>query len=67
MGTNEGVIIGKIVVSHIETKVGVSNSGTRHVNGINDLLEKMRREVFIGVDVVNGESVRVTADDGGKR
>ena len=49
----KGIVIGEIVIGCIKTKVRISDGGARHVDRINDLLEKMRGEVFIGMDVVN--------------
>ena len=47
-------IVGKVVISGVQAKVGISNGRTRHVNSTNDLLKK-GRGVVVGVDVVNGE------------
>ena len=55
MRPHEGVAVSKIIVSHIEAKVGVGNCGVRHVKRIDNLLKEMRGEVFIAMDVVNGE------------
>ena len=42
----------KIVVSGINAKMRISNSRTRHVDAVNDLL-KEGGGVVVGVDVVN--------------
>ena len=55
MGPYEGFVIHKVIVGCIETKVGIDDGGTRHVNAVNNLLEKTRGEVVVGVDVINGE------------
>ena len=54
MRSYEGRIIGKVVISHIKTKVGVGNGGTRHVDGVNNLLKEGGR-ALVRVDVVNGD------------
>ena len=54
MRAYQQIIIGKVVVSHIETEVRVGNSGSRHVNRVDDLLKDGRRAV-VGMHIVNGE------------
>ena len=49
----KGSVVGKVIVGGIETKVGISNGGTRHVNAVDNLLEERGRAV-VRVDVVNG-------------
>ena len=54
MSIYQGSVVGEVVISHIKTKVGVGNSGARHVYAVNDLLEEGGR-VIVRVDVENGE------------
>ena len=58
---HQRTIVGKIVIRGINTKVGIGDSRTRHVNAVNYLLEEVGGAV-VGVDVVNDEEL-----DGGKR
>ena len=51
----KGGVVGEIIIGRIKTEVGISDGGTRHVNGINNLLKKTRGEVVVRVDVVNDE------------
>ena len=55
MRSYKGGVVGKIVIGCIKTKVRISDSGARHVYRIDNLLKKVRREVVVGLDVVNGE------------
>ena len=48
-------VVGKIVIGCIKTKVEIGDGGTRHINRVDNLLKKMRGEVVVGLDVVNGE------------
>ena len=50
---HQGGIACEVVISSIDTKVGISDGRARHVNKVNNLLEVGRR--MIGSDVVNGE------------
>ena len=50
MEVYQGRVTCKIVVSGINTKVGVSNGGTRHVQRVNDLLK-------VGGRMVRGDVV----------
>ena len=52
----EGGVVGEVIIGRIETKVGIGNGRSRHVNGVNDLLKKTRGEVVVGLNVVNGEN-----------
>ena len=54
MRAYQRVVVGKIVVGHIKTKVGVGNGGVRHVYRVNNLLERTRGEVLVRMNVVNG-------------
>ena len=47
-------ITSKVVIRGIQAKVGIGNSGSRHVNAV-DYLLKDKRGVVVGVDVENGE------------
>ena len=48
-------VAGKVIVGSVETKMGVGNSGTRHVYAVNNLLKEGGR-VLVREDVVNGGS-----------
>ena len=54
MRSYKGIVIGEIIVGGIETKVGISNGGARHVNRIDNLL-KEGGGAAVRFDVVNGE------------
>ena len=49
---HQGGIACKIIIGGIDTKMGIGDGGTRHVNKVNDLLEIGGR--MIGSNVVNG-------------
>ena len=51
----------KVVVRGVNTKMGIGNSGARHVNAVNDFLKEGGRPL-IRVDVVNGGRL-----DGGRK
>ena len=48
-------VTGEIVIGGVNTKVGIGNSGARHVDTVNDLLKEGGRAV-VGLDIVSGES-----------
>ena len=61
MKVHQRTVAGKIVISGIHAKIGVSNGGARHIYAVNDFLEEGRRMV-VGLNVVNGEGL-----DGGRK
>ena len=54
MRAYQGFIVHKVVIGHIKTEVGISNSGVRHIYAVNNLLEE-RGGVIVRMNVVNGE------------
>ena len=53
MKIHQRAVTGKIVISGVNAKVGISNGRVRHVDRVKNLLEVRGRTV--GADVVNGE------------
>ena len=56
MKVHQRTVAGEVVIGGVNTKVGISNGGTRHDNAVDNLL-KERRGVVVGVNVVNGEGL----------
>ena len=48
-------VVREIIIRGVDTKVGIGNGGTRHMDRVDDLLKVGRRTVRL--DVVNGEDV----------
>ena len=55
MGAYQRIIVGKIIISGVKTKVRIGDGGTRHVDAVDNLLEE-GGGVIVRSKVVNGES-----------